>query len=103
MSGLKPPELTRFYHCLASRHLTTEFLAAEVGVSRTALCRVLNGSRRRGPIWRRVEAFLTTEEKALLDVAHCHPWNKKRLQARPKWSRVVHLLRNPAQLERQSA
>jgi len=104
MSGLKPPELNRFYHCLAARGVTTETLASQVGVSRTALCRVLNGSRRRGPIWRRVAALLPATEIALLDVAHCHPWNKKRVQARPRWSRVVHLLRGsePA-MERRSA
>jgi len=93
MSGLKPPELTRFYHSLAARGLTTEILAVQVGASRTSLCRVLNGSRRRGPIWRRVAGLLLPAEQALLDVAHSHPWNKKRLQARPRWSRVARLLR----------
>lgn len=89
MSGLKPPELSRFYRRIDARGLTTTVLAESVGVSRTALCRVLNGSRRRGPIWRRVAPLLTAEEIALLDVAHRHPWNRKRLLARPKWSKAA--------------
>lgn len=89
MSGLKPFEMNRFYECLARRGLDTAKLAEKINVSRTALCRVFNGSRRRGPIWRRVAPLLTEEERALLDVAHRHPWNKKRLLSRPRWAKVA--------------
>lgn len=89
MSGLKPFEMNQFYDSLASRGLNTSRLAEQINVSRPALCRVLNGSRRRGPIWNRVAPLLTEHERALLDVAHRHPWNKKRLLARPRWAKVA--------------
>lgn len=89
MSGLKPPELSAFYRSLHARGYNCDTLAAKVGVGRASLSRVLNGSRRRGPIWNRVVAHLTPEELKLLDVAHRHPWNRKRLLKRPKWSRVA--------------
>lgn len=89
MSGLRPYEMNRFYSMLAARGLDTATLAEQVGVSRPALCRVFNGSRRRGPIWRRVAPLLTEAERALLDVAQCHPWNRKRLAGRPRWAKVA--------------
>lgn len=101
MSGLKPFEMNQFYDSLASRGLDTTKLAEQINVSRTALCRVLNGSRRRGPIWNRVAPLLTDRERELLDVAHRHPWNKKRLLARPRWAKVAD--RFHAESERVSA
>ncbi len=89
MSGLKPFEIDLFYRRLHARGEDTSTLAAKVGVTRSALSRVLNGARRRGPIWRRVAPLLTPEEIALLDVAHRHPWNKKRVLARPRWAKVA--------------
>lgn len=89
MSGLRPFEMTQFYRRLAERGLCTADLAAQVGVTRQALCRVLNGARRRGAIWKRVAALLTPEERHLLDVALCHPWNSRRVARRPKWERVA--------------
>ena len=89
MSGLKPYEMNQFYARLAARGVDTSALAAQVGVSRPALCRVLNGARRRGPIWNRVAPLLTADERQLLDVAHRHPWNKKRVSSRPRWAKVA--------------
>lgn len=85
MSGLKPPEQTQFHRRLHDRGVDLSQLAEAINVSRPALTRVLNGSRRRGPIWKKVLPHLQPEEVALLDVAHCHPWNKKRVSKRPKW------------------
>lgn len=89
MSGLKPPQMSDFYRSLRGRGVTTEILADLIGVSRPTLCRVLNGGRRRGPVWAKVEPLLTPQELGLLDVAHCHPWNKKRAEKRPRWSKPL--------------
>jgi hypothetical protein len=97
MSGLKPPEMSAFYRKIQARGLTTEILANQLSVTRPALCRVLNGSRRRGFIWKKVTELLTPEELALLDVAHRHPWNRKRTLARPKWNDGRNLLAHRAE------
>jgi hypothetical protein len=89
MAGLKPPELNAFYRRLQNRGLTTTQLATMIGVGRPALCRVLNGSRRPGSIWAKVSPLLTPEERELITVAHRHPWNRKRILRRPKWSREI--------------
>jgi len=89
MSGLRPFEITRFYARLRARGTNSTKLAAQVGVGRPALCRVLNGSRRRGPIWRRVMQLLTPDEIALLDVAQSHAWNRQRIAKRPRWAKVA--------------
>jgi transcriptional regulator with XRE-family HTH domain len=86
MSGIKPPELQRFYDSLAARGLSPEKLADIIQRSRPAVTRVLNGSRRRGPIWKKLLPYLSADEVALLDVAHCSPWNSKRVAKRPKWT-----------------
>lgn len=86
MSGLKPPELNQFYAKLAARGLDTTDIAAAVGRSRTAVCKVLNGSTRRGPLWKRIERLLMPSEIALLDVAHRSPWNTQRIAKRPRWT-----------------
>lgn len=86
MSGMKPPEMSQFYRLLHERGLTTDALAEQVNVGRPTLCRVLNGARRRGPVWRRVVKLLTEEEITLLNVAQCSPWNKSRVAKRPKWT-----------------
>lgn len=86
MSGLRPVEMDQFYRRLHGRGLDTAGLADLVNASRPAVTRVLNGARRRGPLWLKVAAHLQPAEIALLDVAHCHPWNNKRVEKRPKWT-----------------
>jgi DNA transposition AAA+ family ATPase len=88
MSGLKPPQLTDFYRSLDRRGVTTDSLAKELNISRPTLCRIFNGGRRRNWQWEKVKALLTAEEVKLLDVALCHPWNKKRIASRPRWKNV---------------
>lgn len=90
MSGFKPPELAQFYRRLHARGLDTTKLAERVGVTRSALTRVLNGARRPGPIFKRVSAHLTAEELELLHVAQSSTWNTRRVEKRPRW--------NPAKL-----
>ncbi len=86
MSGLKQPELTKFYASLQRRGRDAGLLADFIGVSRPALTRVLNGTRRRGNIWLKVVPLLTPEEVALLDVAHRSLWNNSALLKRPVWT-----------------
>ncbi|MFA6959925.1 MAG: hypothetical protein WC205_04140 [Opitutaceae bacterium] len=86
MSGIKPNELNLFFASLHARGLDTAVLAEICGCSRPSLTRVLNGSRKRGPIWRRVSRHLLASEIALLDVAHCSPWNTHRVAKRPVWN-----------------
>lgn len=93
MSGLRPDAMRQFYTRLHDRGENTDTLARAVGRSRPTVTRLLNGSRRRGPAWAALAKHLTPEELALLDVAQCHPWNKKRIDRRPKW--------NPAKLTKQ--
>lgn len=88
MAGLKPPQLTDFYHSLAKRGVTTDSLALAINCSRPTLCRMFNGSRRRNWMWSKVRTLLTEPEIILLDVALCHPWNKKRIAKRPRWKQV---------------
>lgn len=86
MSGMKPPEMSRFFALLRARNRDVGMLAELIGVSRPALTKVLNGSRRWGAIGRRVEPLLTEEEMGLLDVAHHSTWNAKRVAKRPMWT-----------------
>jgi transcriptional regulator with XRE-family HTH domain len=69
MSGIKPLELNQFYRKLHARGMTTTKLAELVGRARPTLSRVLNGYRRRGPVWLRIRQHLTPDEIALLDSA----------------------------------
>lgn len=85
MSGIKPPELQKFYDSLSERGTSIEKLANAIKRSRPTVTRVLNGSRRRGPVWRKLTPLLTAEEIALLNVAHCSPWNTNRIAKRPTW------------------
>lgn len=96
MSGLMPYEMLQFYRRLRARGVTTSTLAVQVGVSRPRLCQVLNGARRRGPIWARVQPLLEPEEIRLLDVVQRHPWNKQRIKKRPKWAAVRRQLQSVA-------
>lgn len=92
MAGFKPPQLTAFYwkfHARTApdgRRFDTAVLAELVGASRPAVTRVLNGARRRGPLWPKIARFLTAEEVALLDVAHSSTWNTRRVEKRPRWT-----------------
>ncbi len=86
MSGFKPPELSQFYRSLHVRGLDTATLAQRIGVTRPALTRVLNGSRRQGPIFKRVAPYLLPEELRLLHVAHSSTWNTRRVAKRPRWA-----------------
>src|SRR6185437_8383075 len=86
MSGLRPVELDQFYRRLHDRGLSTTALALQVGRNACTVSRVLNGSRRKGPLWRRLSALLTIEEKQLLHVAESSTWNKKRVESRPRWT-----------------
>jgi hypothetical protein len=78
--------MNQFYARLHARKLDTSALADLVNASRPAVTRVLNGARRRGPLWTKLAAHLRPEEIKLLDVAHCHPWNNRRVEKRPKWT-----------------
>lgn len=89
MSGLRPDSMRVFFRLLHARDLDVSKLATTLGRSRATVTRVLNGSRRRGPLWRKLAALLTPEELALLDVAQGDPWNKKRIQKRPRWAAVA--------------
>ena len=87
MSGLKPQPLTEFYRSLRARGLTTDTLAASLGVSGGAVRRILGGHRRKGPLWTRLAPLLNAREIQLLrDVEQCSAWNTKRLSKRPKWT-----------------
>ena len=86
MAGLRPIEMERFYRKLGERGLTVNDIAAAVGRNRSTVTRVLNGSRRRGPIWKKIERILMPSEIALLDVALCSPWNNRRAARRPVWT-----------------
>lgn len=86
MSGLRPIEMDLFFRRLHDRGLDAGKLAAALNLSRPTVTRVLNGSRRRGHVWRKLLPLLTPEEVALLDVAHCSTWNKKRVDNRPRWT-----------------
>lgn len=86
MSGLRPVELDQFYRRLHDRDLSTVALAKLVGRNACTVSRVLNGSRRKGPVWARIKEHLLPEEIELLHVAECSTWNKKRVENRPKWT-----------------
>lgn len=85
MSGIKPTPLADFYRAFHARGLTVELLAEFVGRSRVTVTRVLNGARRRGPVWDKIATQLTPKEIALLDVAHSATWNTKNMVKRPTW------------------
>lgn len=85
MSGLRPIELNHFYARLHARGLSTTKLGELVGRTPGAVSRVLNGSRRKGPLWRRIATHLAPEEIELLHVAERSTWNKKRVAKRPRW------------------
>lgn len=82
----KPPELYEFYRLLRERLMDTGKLAAVLNVSRPAVTRVLNGARRRGPLWPKVVALLKPLEIAALEAAHQTRWAKDRISKRPKWN-----------------
>ena len=88
MSGLKPPEMSKFARSLSDRGTSVQKLADEINCSRPTLTRILNGSRRRNWLWDKVRPLLTDREIELLDVALRHPWNKQRIAKRPKWKNV---------------
>lgn len=85
MSGIKPRELQKFYDSLRARGVTLRQLAELTERTRPTITRVINGTRRRGPAWKRLVKYLTPEEVALLDVAHRSPWNTQRIAKRPTW------------------
>jgi transcriptional regulator with XRE-family HTH domain len=84
-SAIKPPELSAFYRSLHARGLTIAQLAEFVDRSVPTVTRVLNGARRRGPLWLKLAPHLTAKELALLHVAQSSTWNTPRLLARPTW------------------
>jgi hypothetical protein len=86
MSGLKPVEMSEFHRRLRARGMSINALADAVARDHSTVSRVLNGARRRGPIWRRLEQLLMPAELALLDVAQASTWNKKRAVKRPRWT-----------------
>lgn len=88
MSATKPIALVEFYRSLHARGLTVELLAEFIGRSRSTVTRVLNGSRRRGPVWRRLAGHLTPRELELLDVALSSTWNTRALR-RPVWRGIL--------------
>jgi hypothetical protein len=88
MAGLRPIELAYFYRRIHARGVDCASLAEAVGRDRATVTRVLNGSRRRGPIWKKLKDLLTPEESALLDVAQSSPWNARRIAKRPRWLRL---------------
>ncbi|HLP07924.1 MAG TPA: hypothetical protein VK178_07140 [Opitutaceae bacterium] len=69
--------------------MDTTKLADMVGRSRATVTRVLNGSRRRGPVWTKLAALLTEDERRLLDVAQCATWNNERVARRPRWENAA--------------
>lgn len=86
MSGLKPFEITQFYRRLHDRGLNVGVLAERLGRSSGTVSRVINGSRRRGPLWKRLARHLTDDEIRLLDVAKSSSWNTRRIARRPQWN-----------------
>lgn len=66
--------------------MSVNALAEAVGRDHSTVSRVLNGARRRGPIWRRLEQLLLPAELALLDVARGSTWVEKRVAKRPRWT-----------------
>jgi hypothetical protein len=88
MSGLKPQPLTEFYRSLRARGVTTDDLGARLDISGSTV-RKLFGllKRRRGLVWRQLQAHLTDREKQLLaDVEQCSAWNIRQSGKRPKWN-----------------
>lgn len=92
MSGLRPHTMTLFFKRLHRRGVFVADLARAVGRNRATVTRVLNGSRRRGPLWPKLKELLQPEEIELLDVALRDSWNKERIAKRPKWESRCHLL-----------
>jgi DNA-binding CsgD family transcriptional regulator len=92
---IKPLPLTEFYRALHARGVRTQDLADALGVSGGAVRRLLAGLRRKGGLWRRLEALLTARERALLaDVEQCSAWNNRRAaKKRPRWS-GLHVITN---------
>jgi len=88
MSGIKPQALTELYRSLHARGLTTEIMAAGLGVSGGALRRMISGHRApRGPIWKGFLELLTTPELQLIaSVEQSSTWNRRR---RPIWTPEV--------------
>ena len=86
MAGFKPPQLSEFYRSLHARGLSTSDLAAAIGRKHCTVSRVLNGARRRGPVWAKLQLLLTANELSLLDVAQSSTWNTHRLAKRPRWT-----------------
>jgi hypothetical protein len=84
---LKPTALSDFYRKLHARGESTATLAEKLGVSGGAVRRLTGGFRRRGPLWKRLTALLTDDERALLDyVERCTTWNAERASRRPRWT-----------------
>lgn len=86
---MKPTPLYEFYRHLHARGLTVALLAEFIGRDRVTVTRVLNGARRRGPVWAKLVPHLTPAEIALLDVAHSSTWNTNKIMARPSWSAMA--------------
>lgn len=86
MAGFKPPELSEFYRKLHARGLDLSSLAAAVGRNTCTVSRVINGSRRRGPVWKKLQTVLLPEEIKLLDVAKSSTWNTHRIARQPRWT-----------------
>ena len=83
MSGLKPQAMTEFYRAMHARGVTTETLAAQLGVSGGAVRRILSGHRRSSVLRKRLETLLTERERTLFaGVEQSSTWNTKR----PRWT-----------------
>lgn len=96
MSGIKSPELMQFFRSFHARGLTVEILAEFAGRSRATVTRVLNGARRRGPVWEKIKSQLTPREIELLDVAHSSTWNTSHVANRPVWAHAVAKIKSAA-------
>lgn len=90
MSGIKPIALSDFYRKIHARGMDTKVLAEFCRRNPSSIFRVLNGSRRRGPLWKRIQQYLTPAEIALLDVAECSMKNIRLRKKRPQWTPELH-------------
>jgi hypothetical protein len=88
MSGIKPIELTQFYASLHARGLTTDTLAAHLGVSGAKLRKMIGLlQRRRGIAWKGLLGLLTEREKSLLlHVEQSSTWRNRQRAKQPRWS-----------------
>jgi hypothetical protein len=76
MPGLKDRHLAEAYRVMHIRGITAETLADELCSSRSHVCQVINGTRRRGNTWRRLRRHLAgVAPEVLSHLEQVSTWN----------------------------